>query len=532
MWSELPIERKEEYKQMMLAFASLTELFAQKSDMTNGSLIPILNSKYQEAMFQKVFSATAEDNGNTSYDASLKMGTKKYLIGIKTFQYNNNDQKIAQFKAKHNDWAGEIDIMAANSFDEDKGRKTQSEINEINHECYLSLAKKIAIIRNQRISSSIANLQGFNVSEEDDCESVYHVLMTANIEGKPTIIVGETSYDMIDIDNIEVLGCTSASNPTNFYFQDKNHRYKYTSADSQLSMNFRNKDIKVDEWTVLYAKDAYQIFSEIATKIYSVADDRKTPEALPSAKKIVESHCWSLLNEEGEVELFSGLNSFYGVGSRISKDKRVKTVNDFITKFSYVFSDESTKESFRNRLAVFLCDKAGSKEEKYEKAVLREQILKDSETFGNPEFLSKISRLMFRPMNEAYIPIPSSRLFHEKHPDFFVSSNITFNEKGGITATKDDRLFQLVFEPSGDVVNAFIGQDWGKGIETDEKMGKLGEWVLRRVFQLTEYEPLTATKLNNIGINGIRLYKMQNSEAVHFEFVWIDLENPPYDYWS
>ena len=32
MWNALPREEKNEYKKMILAFASLTEVFAQKSD--------------------------------------------------------------------------------------------------------------------------------------------------------------------------------------------------------------------------------------------------------------------------------------------------------------------------------------------------------------------------------------------------------------------------------------------------------------------------------------------------------------------
>ena len=41
---------------------------------------------------------------------------------------------------------------------------------------------------------------------------------------------------------------------------------------------------------------------------------------------------------------------------------------------------------------------------------------------------------------------------------------------------------------------------------------------------------IQAKKLNEIEINGIRLYKMNNSNDIHLEFIWIDEQNPPKDY--
>lgn len=57
--------------------------------------------------------------------------------------------------------------------------------------------------------------------------------------------------------------------------------------------------------------------------------------------------------------------------------------------------------------------------------------------------------------------------------------------------------------------------------------------VRNGVFQLGEYEPLTKKKLDQLGINGIRIYKTQNKlfennsefpgEEVHLEFIWIEV---------
>ena len=52
MWKDLLPEEKEEYKKLILAFSSLTEMFCQKS-VDDEILTPIINSKYQETIFKK-----------------------------------------------------------------------------------------------------------------------------------------------------------------------------------------------------------------------------------------------------------------------------------------------------------------------------------------------------------------------------------------------------------------------------------------------------------------------------------------------
>ena len=51
---------------------------------------------------------------------------------------------------------------------------------------------------------------------------------------------------------------------------------------------------------------------------------------------------------------------------------------------------------------------------------------------------------------------------------------------------------------------------------------KLGEWILNGVFQLPEYEPLTREHLEKVGINAIKIYRVQDDEAIHLEFIWDD----------
>lgn len=531
MWKSLPTEKRKEYQKLILAFASLTDMFSQKSEQDDIVPAPIVNSKFQETVFQKALDAVGEDIGNTSFDASIRLKNtnsidSKYLVGIKTFGIGSGDQKIAQFKTNHNEWSALIEQMEKNARSGNHQR-SESEIDEINHDLYLELAKKISLIRNDRINSSKENLKGFKIEQDEDVECVYHVLMPSKKGNSPQIFVGETEYTPIDIDSIEIIGCTSSKNPTNFSFKDKHHTYKYTSADSQLHMKFNNKDIVIEKWDVIYAEDAYNIFSDIAADIYS------EPEETYS-----ESHSWSLLNENNEIELFSGFNSFYGVGSKLLQKERKAKIdsiyNEIIETEPMIIAD-----CINEKLTNFLTVKASTNAERYRKAELRYDILKDANDVSDDKIRSKIENLVFRPANEMYIPIPNSKAFHKQFPNFFGENYAEFKkddktgrETSKLAKEKYQRQFNLIFEPSGSSIMSFITQDNGKAIESVEKQSYLGEWILRKVFQLKEHEPLTVKRLNEMEINGVRLFKFPGSNDVHLKFIWIDKNNLPDDYWE
>ena len=92
MWEILNHEHKKRYKTFITNFASLSEAFSQKNELTSSEdsnqeiVSPIINSKFQETVFQKAFNAVGEDIANTSFDASLIIDeNNKYLVGIKSF---------------------------------------------------------------------------------------------------------------------------------------------------------------------------------------------------------------------------------------------------------------------------------------------------------------------------------------------------------------------------------------------------------------------------------------------------------------
>ena len=530
LWENLPVEGKEEYKRLILAFASLTEMFAQKASDDDIDAAPIINSKFQETAFQRAFNAVAEDIGNTSYDVSVEHKGEKYLVGIKTFGIGSGDQKVAQFKAKHDDWAEIIDEIKQNA----KLVEDKEEIDRVNEKLYKELALNIARIRNERIESSYANIRGFRVDVSDKhVHSVYHVLMPSSKGDEPKIYVGETSYDKISTENLEVIGCTGKNNPTNFFFTDGKHVYKYTSADSQLHMNFTNREIVCDEWDVTFADDAHAIFGKIADMIYPTEETLesrvdyvvKVPEQ--AKREVVETYCWTIWNKDKETELYSGFNSFYGTGSKMGKDQRKQRIEKICDKYSDTVDSDIMKE-VKSGITDFLLESATSATEKAMKARLREYVVRLTQKAKNPEFETEVTKILYRPMDEMYIPIPDSAQFHKNHPNFF-GKNFGKVKPGTnkLELEKEQRRFNLVFEPSGDSIPAYITQDNGKAIESAEKQSYLGEWILRGIFQLDKYEPLTSKKLMELNINGMRFTKYNDSDDIHVEFIWIDEENPP-----
>ena len=534
MWNDLPEKQKREYRRLILSFASLTGMFAQKATDDEFDAAPIINSKYQETAFQRSFGASAEDIGNTSYDASLQCNGEKYLIGIKTFGLSSGDQKVAQFKAKHADWAQLIDMMKKNA----TGVEDKNQIDSLNRELYLNLARRIGRIRNARIDSSYANIKGFLVENNDvHVHSVYHVLMPSSKSQEPKIYVGETSYDKIDIEKIEIIGCTGKNYPTNFYFTDGKHVYKYTAADSQLHMNFNNKDIVCDEWDVKYAEDAHSIFGKIADMVYPeeaelsvVAESQEFYTTSKKFEEPVETYCWTIWNKNGETELYSGFNSFYGTGSKMGKDQRKQRIQKIKEKYEDRIESETLKE-IGDGISSFLLEPASSSSDKALKTRLRAYIMGLAKKTGDEELEADVTKVLYRPMDEMYIPIPDSAQFHKNHPNFFGKEfGRLVPGTSKLALSKEQRRFNLIFDPSGDSLPVYITQDNGKAIESAEKQTYLGEWILRGVFQLEEYEPLTSQKLEELNINGLRFSRYEDSDDIHIEFIWIDEKNPPKGY--
>jgi hypothetical protein len=100
-----------------------------------------------------------------------------------------------------------------------------------------------------------------------------------------------------------------------------------------------------------------------------------------------------------------------------------------------------------------------------------------------------------RDLGEVYIPVPAD--IHSYVPDFF---------------PPQDKHFKLHF-PNGDIQDAKICQQGGKALMTQSNR-KMGEWILRDVLQLKDGELLTADKLEDLGIDSVRVDKFDDG---HYE---------------
>ena len=513
MWNSLNKRDKQNYKLLITNFASLSEAFSQKKEdeVSESFVAPIINSKFQETVFQKSFNAFGEDISNTSFDASIILDDKnKYLVGIKSFGFFSGDQKVAQFKSDSQlkGWIDRFNKIKENS----KNTKTKEENDRINYKYYYELAKEISILRNKRIASSKEQLKGF-IYDDVTVKSVYHVLMPSKKGDNPKIYVGEIDYLPIDIENLEIEGATSLKTPTNFKFNDGRHYYKYTSADSQLYMNFKNKDIVLEEWELEYVKDPFYIFENLHLL------SKKT-----EGNNILQTVSWMITNKDGKVEESSGFNAFDGA-SKMEKKIREKRIKKIEAYLSNSYNGEDSRFIIEALKKILIANT-----KKTDKKQLRSKLINFIENLNDDYLTNEIEKMVYRPVGEVYIPIPDSKNFHKNFPNFFAKDAGKLVEgKSSLILPKEDRTFKLKFISSGNVIDAYINQDSGKAIQSIDRQDILGEWLLRGVFQLKERELLTAERLAELHINAIRFTKYKNIEEIGIEFIWIDENNPPKD---
>ena len=76
MWEHLKSEQKDKIQNLNYQLRQFEPSFLSKAEsedegQTENYVAPIVNSKFQETVFQKAFNAVGEDIANTSYDASV-----------------------------------------------------------------------------------------------------------------------------------------------------------------------------------------------------------------------------------------------------------------------------------------------------------------------------------------------------------------------------------------------------------------------------------------------------------------------------
>lgn len=175
-----------EYFEALKILASLSGLFAD-------STIPYLDYRLAENVFCRYFNAENEARSCTAYDAKINA----IGIGIKTFILKNNQstEKIAEFN------------------------KLKPQLDNLNG---IDLARKLGEFRNARIQVA-DNMYGTS-------SRLYHIV--GRSEG--ILRIFNTSYDCIDIDNIQIMH----NDIRRFSFHDGQNEYFFNRSKSVLIKRF------------------------------------------------------------------------------------------------------------------------------------------------------------------------------------------------------------------------------------------------------------------------------------------------------
>lgn len=106
-----------------------------------------------------------------------------------------------------------------------------------------------------------------------------------------------------------------------------------------------------------------------------------------------------------------------------------------------------------------------------------------------------------RPDFEAYIPIPI--WIHHVFPYFFGFDALNDEER------RRSKAFHLHL-PDGRTIPAIVTQDSGKSLQTNPQ-NVLGKWILHDVFGLNARELLTMKLLNELGVDSLKITKIDNA---------------------
>lgn len=185
-FAQIDLDNNGSYIKLLSAVAKLSGLFSESS-------VPYINYRVAENIFCKSFNAQNLSRSDTAYDASYN----SIGVGLKTFicPKDSSTEKIAEFNA------------LSRELSEYKGKE---------------LAIKLAYYRNERISLA-SRLYGID-------KALYHIVSRKNDE----LVLFETDYDLIDIENIQSV----VESPASLEFNDGKNLYRFNYSKSTLFRKF------------------------------------------------------------------------------------------------------------------------------------------------------------------------------------------------------------------------------------------------------------------------------------------------------
>lgn len=271
VWEKYSIEQRGNYKRFLKMYGALSAMFNQKSSETGA---PYLDSKFQETVYARAFDSKNVDIGNTPHDIRSIFGNDKVGIGIKTWLNSKPSfQKVMQLKKYEQD------------INDRKGGSTED------------LVYFISSIKNQRLNADYKRL---GLKENGN---IYHYV--TRDEGRLKLF--ETSYPLIDIDNIRVKKLAK----TSLTFTDGCKEYKYTFGDNQIWMYFGEKESDtylLDRIDIDILKDPFDFLKE------AFENYEKDNGIYVSTKSIKRNYLYLPLYSYRKKEVFpcSGLNAWNG----------------------------------------------------------------------------------------------------------------------------------------------------------------------------------------------------------------------------
>lgn len=185
-FAEIDIEKNGNYLKLLSAVSKLSGLFSE-------SAVPFINYRVAENIFCRSFDASNLSRSDTAFDANYN----SIGVGLKTFVCNGNSstEKVAEFNS------------LSRALREIKGKE---------------LALKLGEFRNDRIN--LAN-RVYNIEN-----SLYHIVARKEKE----LLLYETDYNIIDIDNIHSIKDNKAS----LQFEDGKNLYTFNHSKSTLFRKF------------------------------------------------------------------------------------------------------------------------------------------------------------------------------------------------------------------------------------------------------------------------------------------------------
>ena len=232
-------------------------------------------------------------------------------------------------------------------------------------------------------------------------------------------------------------------------------------------------------------------------------------------------HC--VVRTSNKFYLFEESMNYIDIANITDVKKKKNTIwfNDGVSEYNFNLSKSTLLKRFytNNFIDEFEIKILENPLEEIAKCLESKQILQDTShkiidtiylpLYGKNHIVSPKSGLnqwnasgRQRDYNEVYIPIPAK--VHKYSKSFFPNRDVQFT----------------LHLPNGSHLNTKVCQDNSKALMSNPNK-ELGEWILRDVLNLKEGELLTYNKLEKIGIDSVRIDKIDN-QNYKINFVVLD----------